>query len=171
MRKVGQGVLELLIRNGFGTFNHSDLNLWPSDPINQLGSSATQDGYVDQVWGSLVKVFSNYWLERKRLQTDGLPMDRPTNRHVQSNMPSFLQRGALQLRILVDWFERLSQQVLALNDYWMLLLPWKLTYLYTPDEELCNSGIEAFKSWIHSGLCFKPPGMRRRNKTLTTLLI
>jgi len=45
----------------------------------------------------------------------------------------------------------------------MLLLPWKLTYLYTPDEELCNSGIEAFKSWIHSGLCFKPPGMRRRN--------
>ena len=27
LRKVGQGVLELLIQNGFGTFDHSDLDL------------------------------------------------------------------------------------------------------------------------------------------------
>ena len=52
LRKVGEGVLELLIGKGFGTFDLSDLALQPSDP----------------------KAFSNYWSETKRLQTD-----RPTS--------------------------------------------------------------------------------------------
>ena len=61
LKKVGQGVLELLIGNVFGnltlTFDHVILKL--------KGSSATQDGCV-----------SSYWLERKRLQTDR-PTDKP----------------------------------------------------------------------------------------------
>ena len=32
IRKVGQGVLELLIGNVFGTFDHGDLDIWFSDP-------------------------------------------------------------------------------------------------------------------------------------------
>ena len=37
LRKVGKGILELLIWNGFGTFDPDDLDLWPSDPkINRV---------------------------------------------------------------------------------------------------------------------------------------
>ena len=32
IRKVDEGILELLVGNGFGTFDNSDLDLWPSDP-------------------------------------------------------------------------------------------------------------------------------------------
>ena len=34
----------------------------------------------------------SYWSEMKMLQTDG-STDSPTDRHVQTNMPSFLQKG------------------------------------------------------------------------------
>jgi len=32
LARLTQGALELLIRNRLGTFDHSDLDLWPSDP-------------------------------------------------------------------------------------------------------------------------------------------
>jgi len=37
LRRVGQGVLELLIGNGFSTFDSGDLDFWPRDPkINRV---------------------------------------------------------------------------------------------------------------------------------------
>ena len=74
LRKIGQGVLKLLVGNGFGTFYCCDLDLWPK---NQKVSSASQDGCVNQVWGRYVKVFLSYWSEMKRLQMDGRTY-RPT---------------------------------------------------------------------------------------------
>ena len=62
MRQVGQGILELSIGNGFGTFDH--LDLWPNDPQINPVIDRKQKGY-----------------RRKDLQTD---------QHVQSNMPSLL---------------------------------------------------------------------------------
>ena len=96
MRKLGQGVLELLIGNSFGTFDPGDLDLYPSDPqIIRVPLLPRSD-----VWTKFEEGRSGVLelLVRNEKVTDGQtdrPTDRqtdgPTERHVQSNMPSLLQ--------------------------------------------------------------------------------
>ena len=96
LRKLGQGVLELLIGNSFGTFDPGDLDLYPSDPqIIRVPLLPRSD-----VWTKFEEGRSGVLelLVRNEKVTDGQtdrPTDRqtdgPTERHVQSNMPSLLQ--------------------------------------------------------------------------------
>ena len=63
LRKVPQGVLELLNGKGFETFDPSDLDIWPSYPkINRVPLLARMDVWTkfEEVY---VKVFSGYWSE------------------------------------------------------------------------------------------------------------
>ena len=63
LRKVGQGVLELLIGNSFGTFDPGDLDLWPSDSnITRVPLLVRTDVWTKFKKGR-VKGFSIYWLE------------------------------------------------------------------------------------------------------------
>ena len=57
-----------VLYNWISQFKISYTNVWRRNPFWEIVSwpltlwpSATQDGYVDQVWRRLVKVFSSYW--------------------------------------------------------------------------------------------------------------
>ena len=69
-RKAGQGVIELMIWNGFGTFNPGDLDLWPRDSkIYRVPLLPRTD-----VWTKFEEGISRCprvnWSETKRLQRD-----------------------------------------------------------------------------------------------------
>ena len=66
LRKVGQGLLELLIGNAFGTFNPSDFDLWLSDPkINRVPMLPRMDVWTryEEGWSRLSRVIDQkrFW--------------------------------------------------------------------------------------------------------------
>ena len=92
---LGQSVLELSIAQG-EVYWH-DLWPWPLSycPEYQKGSFTHQRLSNYQVWCALDKAFLSYQLHKVKgpdRHTDGRT-DRPTDRHVQSNMPHLLRVG------------------------------------------------------------------------------
>ena len=64
LRKVGQGLLELLIGNAFGTFNPSDFDLWLSDPkINRVPMLPRMDVWTryEEGWSRCSRVIYLKW--------------------------------------------------------------------------------------------------------------
>ena len=91
MKKVGQGILELLIEKGFGTFDPGDLDLRPSNPkINWFHLLPRMDSLIKFEEGMSRRSQVIDW---KRKGTGGRTYNRPTDRYVQSSMPSLLQWG------------------------------------------------------------------------------
>ena len=108
LKLLGQSVLELSVAQG--EVNWHDLWPWPLTywPENQLGSSTHQELSTYQVWSFWGRAFLSYQLHKVKgyRHTDrptDIPTYRPTDRQVQSDMPSFF-KGGINIRIEVHFF-------------------------------------------------------------------
>ena len=88
LRRVGQGILELLNGNGFGTFDPGDLDHWPGDPIiNRVSQLPQTDVWTEFEEGTSRR---SSVIDQKQKVTDG-QIDRPTC--AKQYMPAFFRRG------------------------------------------------------------------------------
>ena len=101
--RVGQGVLDLLIGNGFSTFDPSDLDLWPSDP----NSYRVHLLHRMNVWTKFEEGGSRRSRvidpKRKSYRRTDLQTDRQTDLHAQSNMPLFFKGGHTNRMVFGFW--------------------------------------------------------------------
>jgi len=102
VKKVGRCVLQLLIGNGFVTFDPGDIDLWPSDPkINRVPLLSRMD-----VWTMFEDGMSRCSLVIYRKRKGYRRTEGQTGWHVQSNMHS------LHRLIMVDIYRKLWLKVI-----------------------------------------------------------
>ena len=88
LKLLGQSVLELSVAQGEVNWH----DLWPTDLKINRDRLLTKDYVPTKFKASGAK---RYWvISCTRLRDTDIPTYRPTDRQVQSNMPSLFQRGA-----------------------------------------------------------------------------